>query len=432
MRLPDNYHGIALSQIAAKVFNRCILNRIRPVIDKVLRPNQNGFRQSRSTSAHILALRRICEELKNHSQEAVLVFIDFKKAFDSVDREKMLEILSAYGIPNEIIQAIKVMYIDTYAQVITPDGMTDSFLINAGVLQGDPLAPFLFIVCLDYALRTALRESDGLTLQRQRSRRHPSKNLPDLDYADDIALLDNTIKDAQDLLLRVESACQSIGLFLNAGKTKYMHLNAEEASTLYSLDGSQIELVDDFKYLGGYTDTDRDMEVRISQAWGALNSLRRVWLSPLKKSTKTKVFKACVETILLYGSESWALNEKRKTRLDGTYTKMLRSIFNVSWKDHVTNKVLYGKLPSVSSLVRSRRLGLAGHVVRGKQPAGDLLFWKPEANRKVGRPRITVKRLIEDDVGLKDMELRSVMVDRKLWRDFVNASPESEDTEDSG
>ena len=428
LRLPDNYRGISLSQIAAKVYNRCLLNRIRPVIDIVLRPNQNGFRQNRSTTSHILALRRICEELKNHNQEAVIVFIDFKKAFDSIDRDKMLEILTAYGIPNEIVSAIEVMYRNTSAQVISPDGMSDCFAINTGVLQGDPLAPFLFIICLDYVLRTVLKDDDGFTLKRQRSRRCPAQTLSDLDYADDIALLDNSIKDAQDLLIRVETACQAIGLYLNSPKTKYMHLNNPcQDSNLFSSDGSIIELVDDFKYLGGYTDTDRDMEARIGQAWGALNSLRRLWKSPLKKSTKTKVFKACIESILLYGSESWTLNVKRSARLNGTYTKMLRSIYSVSWRDHISNKVLYGNLPSVSTIVRRRRLALAGHVVRGKEPAGELLFWEPEGPRRVGRPRSTLKQIIEGDIGLKDQELRSVMVDRKIWKGFINASPESED-----
>ena len=78
----DNYRGISLSQVGAKVYNRCLLNRIRPVLDKVLRPNQNGFRPERSTSSHVLALRRIVEELKNHKKEAVISFIDFRKAFD--------------------------------------------------------------------------------------------------------------------------------------------------------------------------------------------------------------------------------------------------------------------------------------------------------------------------------------------------------------
>ncbi|XP_014678984.1 PREDICTED: uncharacterized protein LOC106818825 [Priapulus caudatus] len=68
-----------------QIYNRCLLNRIRPVIDEVLRPNQNGFRQGRSATFHILALRRIVEELKNHDMEAIVTFIDFRKAFDSIN-----------------------------------------------------------------------------------------------------------------------------------------------------------------------------------------------------------------------------------------------------------------------------------------------------------------------------------------------------------
>ncbi|KAI8490785.1 hypothetical protein Bbelb_315780 [Branchiostoma belcheri] len=72
----------------------------------------------------------------------------------------------AYGIPLDVVSAIRVMYEDTSAVVITPEGETDAFSINTGVLQGDPLAPFLFVICLDYALRSSISESDGLTLRR--------------------------------------------------------------------------------------------------------------------------------------------------------------------------------------------------------------------------------------------------------------------------
>ena len=99
------------------------------------------------------------------------------------------------------------------------------FKIDTGVLQGDPLAPFLFIIVLDYALRTSITSSDGLTLKPRQSRRYPAEKLADLDYADDIALLEDCIEAAQDLLKRVEKACQEVGLHLNAPKTQYMHLN---------------------------------------------------------------------------------------------------------------------------------------------------------------------------------------------------------------
>ena len=87
----------------------------------------------------------------------------------------MIEILAAYGIPTNVLNAIHVMYKDTSAVVITPEGETNAFKIDTGVLQGDPLAPFLFIIVLDYALRTSITSSDGLTLKRRRSSRYPAR-----------------------------------------------------------------------------------------------------------------------------------------------------------------------------------------------------------------------------------------------------------------
>ena len=105
-----------------------------------------------------------------------------------------------------------------------------------------------------------------------------------------------------------------------------MHLNPSTNTTLVSSDGSPIKLVQDFKYFGGYTDSGYDMNTSIGQLWSALNSLDRVWKASIKKETKLKVFKASVETILLYGSDSWTLNVALPKKLDGSYTKMLRTI----------------------------------------------------------------------------------------------------------
>ena len=214
-----------MTQVASKIYNRLLLNRILPVIDKVLRPNQNGFRPLRSTSACILALRRIIEELANYQKEAVINFIDFRKAFDSIDRERMFPILDAYGIPAEVVNTIKLMYTNTSAVVITPECLTERFTIKTGVLQGDHPAPFLFIICLDYALRQAIDTTDGFTMKRGMSPRQPAEVISNLGYVDDIALFVDTIPQEQDLLIKVELACQYIGLFLNTDETKYMHLN---------------------------------------------------------------------------------------------------------------------------------------------------------------------------------------------------------------
>lgn len=194
--------------IAAKIYNKMILRRIVPVLDPLLRKNQNGFRKGRSTLSQILAIRRILEEMRKLNKDAFLCFVDFKKAFDSISREKMFEILKLYGLPGKIISAIKALYVSTKAKVVSPDGDSDTFDILAGVLQGDTLAPFLFIIVLDYVLRISvdLSNEKGIKIKAPLRTRGKGLFLTDLDFADDLALVAGTIQNLEDLLHSLESS----------------------------------------------------------------------------------------------------------------------------------------------------------------------------------------------------------------------------------
>ena len=136
----------------------------------------------------------------------------------------MLSILRAYGIPEVLIRSIGALYEDTTSTIRTPDGDTDFFQVLAGVLQGDTLAPYLFIIVLDYVLRTSIDENSelGFTLHPRRSRRHPATILTDADFADDLALLADNSKDAEALLVLLEVAAEVVGLQVNYGKTNCM------------------------------------------------------------------------------------------------------------------------------------------------------------------------------------------------------------------
>ena len=111
------------------------------------------------------------------------------------------------------------------------DIIVDSWLLLkriiflAGVLQGDMLAPYLFIICLDYVLRKSIDKirENSFELTKKRSRRYPAKTITDADYADDIAILANTPNQAETLLHSLERAATGIGLYVNAHKTKYMY-----------------------------------------------------------------------------------------------------------------------------------------------------------------------------------------------------------------
>ena len=435
---PSNYRGISLTPIAAKIYNKLLLNRLRPHLDPLLRPNQNGFRQGRGTTSQILTIRRIIEGVKSKNLGAVLTFVDFKKAFDSIDRSKLMAILRAYGVPEKIVRAINIIYSNTIAKVISPDGMTDFFEILAGVLQGDTLAPFLFIVVVDYVLRVTVGEHDhlGLTLQVGRASRLPrkantsassTKHITDTGYADDLCMLSDTLDEAQTLLQRLESAAMLVGLVMNENKTEYMCFHQGTPSPkLLAQSGYELKRVSDFLYLGSWVNTsERDLSVRIAKAWAASNKMDKIWKSKLDRKLKVHFFRATVESVLLYGAECWTLTKQQEKRLDGSYTRLLRASLNISWKQRLTNRALYGNIPPVSQTVRDRRLRFSGHCLRATNECiSDVLFWKPKhGKRSVGRPAKTYIDQLERDTGYTSDELMILMADRAVWRDIVENRP---------
>ena len=222
----NKYRGITLKCIAAKIYNLMLLNRIRPAVDIILRKNQNRFRTNRSTSGQILAVRRIIECANAKNLTVTFLFIDFSKSFDSIHRGKMAEILNAHCIPDEII-SIMIAYTNTKSIVKTDDGDTDFINISGGVLQGDTLAPFLFIICLDYVLKKALdRNNDlGFTVIERRSKIYPAIKITDMDYADDLDIITIKTIEAIILLHKIENAAKEIGLSINTGKMKLISIN---------------------------------------------------------------------------------------------------------------------------------------------------------------------------------------------------------------
>ena len=127
---------------------------------------------------------------------------------------------------------------------------TEYFDIVAGVLQEDIQAPYLFIICLDYVLRTLIDKikENGIELTKKRSRRYPAKTITDTDYADDIAILANTPNQAETQLHSLEWATTSIGLHVNAHKTEYMCFN--QTGDISTLEATSLKLEDRFTYLG--------------------------------------------------------------------------------------------------------------------------------------------------------------------------------------
>ena len=266
-------------------------------------------------------------------------------------------------------------------------------------------------------------EELGFTLYRRRSRRHEPVILTDTDFADDIATISEEMEQAQNMLRNIEIEGAKVGLRLNTKKTEIMLFNQNVQNVqmdVMSRDGNKIKVVDNFKYLGGWMNSSKkDFEVRKAQAWSACHKLKKIWSSNLSKKFKIRLFITTVETILLYGSETWTISKSFEKKLDGCYTKMLRMALNVNWQDMIPNSELYGDLPLVSSKVAVRRMKIAGHCVRHQEEeASKLTLWQPvDGKRSVGRRKLSYIKTLLNDTGLDNVgELRAAMIHRDTWR----------------
>ena len=252
------------------------------------------------------------------------------------------------------------------------------------VLLGDTLAPYLFIICLDYMLRTSIDkiEENGFKLTKERGRRYPTKTITVADYADDIALLTNAPAQAKSLLHSLERAAAGIVLHVNAYKTEYISFN--QTGDISTLNGSFLKLVDKFTYQGSsVSSTETDINTRLAKAWTAIDKLSVIWKSYLTDKIKRSFFQAAVVSILLCGCTTWTLRKRTEKNLDGNYTRMLRAILNKYWRQHPTKQQLYGYLPHITKTIKIRRTRHAGHCWRSRDELiSDVLLWTPSHGRE--------------------------------------------------
>ena len=176
----------------------------------------------------------------------------------------------------------------------------------------------------------------------------------------------------------------TVGLKINRPKTEYLLVgdwgDRTKQRGLKIKDGP-ISLVEDYKYLGSWLLSSRkDFTIRRDLAWKAHKKLFRIWKSKtITRNVKINIFRATVESVLLYNATTWTMTEGLEKSLDGAYTKLLRYALGIRWQDRVKNEDLYGTLPKISIRLRERRLTFAGHCWRSPQsapqPVSDLLFW---------------------------------------------------------
>ena len=146
----NNYSGISLLSATYKILSNILLSRLTPYAQEIIGDHQCGFRRNRSTADHLFCIRQMLEKKWEYNEAVHQLFIDFKKAYDSVRREVLHNILTEFGIPKKLIRLIKLCLTETYSRVRVGKNSSDMFSIRNGLKQGDALSPLLFNFALEW------------------------------------------------------------------------------------------------------------------------------------------------------------------------------------------------------------------------------------------------------------------------------------------
>jgi hypothetical protein len=149
----NNYRGIPLLSTSYKIFSNILLPRLSPYVDENIGDHQCGFRRNRSTTDQIFCIRQILEEKWKYNETVHQLFIDLKKAYDLVRREVFYNILIEFRVPTKLVRFIKMCLNEIYTKVLICKLLSQSFLIQNGLKQGDALSPLLFNFSLEYVTR---------------------------------------------------------------------------------------------------------------------------------------------------------------------------------------------------------------------------------------------------------------------------------------
>jgi sorting nexin-29 len=340
----------------------------------------------------MFTVKNLLEKAWEHNIEICQIFVDFQKAYGSIQRDKLYAIMAYFGIPNKLISLTKATMEDSIYHVKIGTIMTDGFQVGNGLKQGDGLAPNLFNIALEYVIRQLSVQVTSTIFY---------KSVQIIGYADDINIMGRTKRAVSEVYGELKERAKEVGLNINVEKTKAMvqsrRPGRREALTAEDHD---IEVVTRFKFLGMVlNDTNEEKEeiqARILAANKAYSSLQCIFrCKQIHWNNKIRLYKTLIKPVLSYGSATWTLTQTTEQMLNTFERKILRRIYGPiqegeCWHPRWNNELytLYNDLSIVED-IKIRRLGWAGHVIRMEEERipKRVLNGTFYNTRPVGRPR---------------------------------------------
>ena len=393
---PDNYRGIAIGSCIAKLFSLVLLGRLEKFVfeNKLISQNQIGFKKGHRTADHVFVLSTIINKIvKVEKKRLYTAFIDFRKAYDHINRTLLFTKLQKMGIQGLFYENIKRIYESTYYMTKVKGGYLNPIKSQLGLLQGGILSPILFNLYIDDIKNSFDENCDPINLY--------DEEVSHLLYADDLIILSKTEHGLRQSLKNLETYCRQWKLQINITKTKILIFNSSGRklkSDNYIFQGKKIDITDSYCYLGvnmtpsgSFQNTQKVLKEKAQKAMFPLYSvISQFSLSPTRS---LNMFQTFIKPIALYNSENWATLSEHKIQSIRTNKSSLIDYIINSEPDMVVKKFLKFILGVNKNTSTIAIFGESGQTPLLLQGFVSLLkFWHRITNLPVHLPLIEEKQ----------------------------------------
>ncbi len=417
-----NNRTISLISHASKILLYVIVGRIKQHMHQEISPEQAGFVEGRGTRDQIANMRSIIEKAIEFNRPVYACFIDYTKAFDTVQHQKLWNTMVSMGFPKHVIELLRTLYSNQESAVRTACGDSAWFKIEQGVRQGCILSPHLFNAYAEYIMRLALEGCKcGINVGGRR--------INNLRYADDTTLLASSARELEELIEKVRIESEEFGLFLNVGKTKVMIINQQEEYPHIHAGNEDIEIVDQFNFLGSMISNQGGCSVeirrRIGMAKTSMCSMNKLWKDRnISKATKIRLVSSLIFPIATYACETWVISVADQRRIDAFEMWCWRKLLCVPWtakRSNVSVRHEIGVREALFSAVVKQRLQYFGHVARrdGDNLEKVIMFGKMEGKRNRGRQRLRWVDGITTQTNMSVYNCYTLAQNRHDWKCLI-------------
>lgn len=402
----NDHRLISLMSHMLKIFLKIIHNRLFKKCEANMGELQFGFKEAMGTREALFCTQILVQKCNDVKKDVFICFIDYEKAFDTIQHDKLIEILQTIGLDTKDIRIIKNLYWNQSAVLKINDVLAENLTIQRGVRQGCILSPLLFNLYSEQIFKEAINEIDsGIKVN--------GKYINNIRYADDTTVIADSPEDLQTLLNRINEASLRAGLKMNAKKTKFMIISRNKTpydNVAIKISNKIIERVHSFKYLGSWLyekwDSNKEINCRIEMARSTFFKFKKILCNnQININLRLRYMKCYVWSVLLYGVETWTLKATNMNRLESFEIWCYRRMLRISWTDRLTNEEvlsLLNKDRELIRLIKIRKTSYFGHIMRGSkyEQLQLILQGKIEGRRGRGRKQMSWLQNIKEWTGI--------------------------------